>query len=89
MCGRFHRTVREEFYVVTSRKKIDQDLESLQSDLDQWIAYYNEQRPHSGRYCFGKTLMQAFADSLNLAKQKSPMKSDRQLKFLTLILLKI
>lgn len=44
--------------------------ESLQADLDQWIAYYNEQRPHSGRYCFGKMPMQTFADSLNLAKQK-------------------
>lgn len=70
ICERFHRTIQDEFYAVTFRKKIYQDLESLQADLDHWIAYYNEERPHSGRYCFGKTPMQTFADSLNLAKQK-------------------
>jgi hypothetical protein len=31
---------------------------------------YNTQRPHSGRYCFGKTPMQTFIDSKTLAKQK-------------------
>lgn len=28
------------------------------------------QRPHSGKYCFGKTPMQTFTDSLHLAKEK-------------------
>ncbi|MBN8781430.1 MAG: IS481 family transposase, partial [Terrimonas ferruginea] len=28
------------------------------------------ERPHSGRYCYGKTPMQTFLESLNLAKQK-------------------
>ncbi|MEM9944186.1 MAG: IS481 family transposase, partial [Planctomycetota bacterium] len=31
---------------------------------------YNEQRPHSGRYCYGKTPMQTFNDSKEMAKQK-------------------
>jgi hypothetical protein len=38
--------------------------------LDTWIKEYNEQRPHSGKYCFGKTPMQTFEDSLTLAKEK-------------------
>ena len=31
---------------------------------------YNEQRVHSGKYCFGKTPMQTFLDSIPLAKEK-------------------
>lgn len=30
---------------------------------------YNESRPHSEKYCFGKTPMQTFLDSLPLAKE--------------------
>jgi len=30
----------------------------------------NEERPHSGRYYFGKTPMETFLDSLNWAKEK-------------------
>ena len=52
------------------RKKIYNTLDELQADLDKWVQEYNEQRPHSGRYCFGKTPMQTFLDSLPLAKEK-------------------
>ena len=31
---------------------------------------YNENRPHSGKYCFGKTPMQTFQDSKHLAEEK-------------------
>jgi len=31
---------------------------------------YNQSRPHSGKYCFGKTLMQPFLDSVSLEKEK-------------------
>lgn len=31
---------------------------------------YNHTRPHSGKYCFGKTPMQTFEDSIELAKSK-------------------
>lgn len=70
ICERLHRTMQDEFYAITFRKKLYQDLESLQSDLDEWLDYYNNQRPHSGRYCFGKTPMQTFNESITLAKQK-------------------
>lgn len=70
ICERFHRTMQDEFYAITFRKKLYQDLETLQTDLDQWLDYYNNQRPHSGRYCFGKTPMQTFTESITLAKQK-------------------
>ena len=66
ICERFHRTVLDEFYRVAFRKKINRTIDELQTDLDAWISEYNEQRPHQGRWCFGKTLL----DALPLAKQK-------------------
>jgi transposase InsO family protein len=70
ICERLHRTIQEEFYAVAFRKKIYESLDQLQSDLDEWMEYYNNERPHSGRYCFGKTPMQTFHDSIELARQK-------------------
>ncbi len=67
---RLHRTMQEEFYAIAFRKKLYDNLELLQQDLDEWMLYYNNERPHSGRYCFGKTPMQTFTESLSLAKEK-------------------
>ena len=71
ICERFHRTVLDEFYRVAFRKKIYRTIDELQADLDVWIAEYNEQRPHQGRWCFGKTPMQTFLDALPLARRNS------------------
>lgn len=62
--------MQEEFYAVVFRKKLYETLEQLQQDLDQWIQFYNNERPHSERYCYGKTPMQTFNKSITLAKQK-------------------
>ena len=35
-----------------------------------WMQQYNSDRPHSGKYCYGKTPMETFKDSLSLAKEK-------------------
>ena len=71
ICERFHKTIQDEFYSVAFRKKIYTSLEELQADADIWISEYNEQRTHSGRFCFGKTPMQTWRDSLHLAKEKN------------------
>lgn len=70
ICERFHKTVLNEFYQVTFRKKVYTSIEELQKDLDEWLVEYNENRPHSGKYCYGKTPMQTFLDTLPLAKEK-------------------
>ena len=51
-------------------KKIYRSLDELQADLDSWIKEYNEDRSHQGRWCYGKTPMQSFIDSIPLAKEK-------------------
>lgn len=70
ICERFHRTIQEEFYSTAFRKKLYRTLEELQTDLDGWLREYNEERSHSGKYCFGKTPMQTFLDSKRLAYEK-------------------
>ena len=70
ICERLHRTMQDEFYAITFRKKLYHDLVQLQTDLDEWLVYYNQERPHSGRYCYGKTPMQTFVESITLAKKK-------------------
>ena len=70
ICERFHRTMQEEFFWTAFRKKIYSKVEDLQSDLDNWLNYYNNQRPHSGKFCYGKTPIQTLKDSIALAKEK-------------------
>jgi transposase InsO family protein len=70
ICERFHKTMLEEFYKVAFRKKLYRSLDELQADLDAWVEDYNERRPHQGRWCYGKTPMQTFLDSIPLAKEK-------------------
>ncbi|QYF49189.1 hypothetical protein RHABOEDO_001477 [Candidatus Rhabdochlamydia oedothoracis] len=45
-------------------------LEELQMDVDKWVKEYNEERVHSGKYCYGKTPWQTFQDAKHLAQMK-------------------
>ena len=70
ICERFHKTLGQEFYQVTFRKKIYRDLESLQLDLDQWIEYYNNERTHQGKMCCGRTPMETLEDGKSICEEK-------------------
>lgn len=70
ICERFHRTIQDEFYAIAFRKKIYRSMAELQADLDNWMHKYNSERTHSGKYCFGKTPMQTFIDSIPMAQEK-------------------
>jgi transposase InsO family protein len=70
ICERLHKTIKNEFYEIAFRKKIYNSLEELQRDLDSFMLYYNHKRPHSGRYCDGKTPIQTFDESKHLATEK-------------------
>ena len=70
ICERFHRTILQEFYQVSFRKKLYADLESLQVDLDEWLRYYNEQRTHQGKMCCGRTPIATLEDGKSIWKEK-------------------
>ncbi len=51
---RFNRTVNEEFFQRAWRQKLYTSLEELQADLDEWLRYYNYERPHQGYRNMGR-----------------------------------
>ena len=70
ICERFHKTILQEFYQVTFRKKIYRDIETLQVDLDEWIDKYNYERTHQGKMCCGRTPMETLEDGKNIWQEK-------------------
>lgn len=70
ICERFHRTILNEFYQITFRKKIYTSLDELQKDLDDWLDYYNNQRTHQGKMCCGRTPMQTLLDGKSIWQEK-------------------
>lgn len=71
ICERFHKTILQEFYQVTFRKKIYQSMEALQADLDEWLAHYNHERTHQGKMCCRRTPVDTFADGKKIWQEKS------------------
>lgn len=71
ICERFHKTILQEFYQVTFRKKLYRELESLQKDLDSWIDYYNNKRTHQGKICNGKTPMETLLSGKQIWNSKN------------------
>ncbi len=63
---RLNQTIQEEFYKVAFRKKLYRTLDEIQSDLDLFMSWYNNERTNQGRYCQGRTPMQTFVDGLPL-----------------------
>ena len=70
ICERFHKTILQEFYQVTFRKKLYADIESLQSDLDVWMSTYNNERTHQGKMCCGRTPMETLNDGKKIWEEK-------------------
>lgn len=71
ICERFHKTILNEFYQVTFRKKLYSSLEELQKDLDEWIDYYNNERTHQGKMCNGRTPMETLLDGKSIWAEKN------------------
>ena len=70
ICERFHKTILQEFYQITFRKKIYRSIEELQHDLDEWLWYYNNERTHQGKMCCGRTPLQTLIDGKEVWRNK-------------------
>ena len=71
ICERFHKTILNEFYQVTFRKKLYDSLDMLQKDLDEWMNYYNNVRTHQGKMCCGRTPMETLTDGKQVWAEKN------------------
>lgn len=70
ICERFHKTVLQEFYQVTFRKKLYESIEGLQADLDTWLTHYNNERTHQGKMCCGRTPMATLLEGKQIWQEK-------------------
>lgn len=70
ICERFHKTILQEFYQPALRRKVFRSLEELQTDLDNWLDYYNNERTHQGKKCCGRTPMETLYDGKSIWKEK-------------------
>ena len=49
---------------------VGQHRRNMQKELDLWLDWYNKERTHSGKYCYGKTPFQTFMEAKQLALEK-------------------
>lgn len=71
ICERFHKTILQEFYQITFRKKLYSTLEELQADLDVWLKFYNTERTHQGKMCCGRTPLETLLDGKRIWADKN------------------
>ena len=46
------------------------DITSMQSDLDEWLVYYNTERTHQGKMCCGRTPLETLQDGKQIWQEK-------------------
>ena len=66
ICERFHKTILNEIYQFTFRKKLYGNLEELQKDLGDWMECYNNERTHQGKMRCGRTPQETLLDGKSI-----------------------
>ncbi len=70
ICEQFNKTILQEFYQVTFRKKLYSSISELQKNLDEWIKYYNCERTHQGKMCCGRTPIETLEEGKQYWEEK-------------------
>lgn len=63
-------TIKEVFYEIMFHKQVYDSLETLQTDLDQWVTSYNTERVHSRIIYCGRTPIHTLRGSHTLFEEK-------------------
>lgn len=67
---RFNRTALDEFFREAFRRKLYESVEGLQQDLDEWLGYYNRERPHQGYRNMGRRPIQRIDEYLENVRKE-------------------
>jgi transposase InsO family protein len=70
---RFNRTILDEFIRETFRDKLYVSVEELQVDLDNWLDYYNNERPHRGYRNMGRRPIETIESGKAVKEQMAEM----------------
>lgn len=68
---RFNRTVLDEFFREAFRNKLYVTVEELQADLDNWLTYYNNERPHRGYRNMGRKPIETIEEGKKLVPKEA------------------
>jgi transposase InsO family protein len=68
---RFNRTALDEFFRKAFREKLYESVELLQRDLDEWLLYYNQERPHQGYRNMGRRPIERIEEYLQDVRQEA------------------
>lgn len=69
-CERFQRTIFEELYQKIFRKRLFNNLSELNKELDQYLYFYNFERPHFGLHPNGARPIEAFTKQLSFLRHR-------------------
>jgi len=61
---RLHRSLLDEHFRIQGRSKWYESIDQMQADLDEYLAQYNNKRPHQGRNMNGQTPYAVFKKGL-------------------------
>jgi len=66
---KLNQIIQDEFYAAAFRKKVYTSVEEIQTDLDQFMWKYNNERTNQGKYCQGRTPMETWRAEYDLYKR--------------------
>jgi len=69
---RLNQIIQEEFYQTAFRRKIYKTLEEIQTDLDEYMVFYNWNRTNQGKNCKGQVPRDTFILNVDLCKRFLP-----------------
>ena len=67
---RFNRTALDEFFREAFRRKLYESVEALQRDLEEWLIYYNRERPHQGYRNIGRRPLEKIEEYLENVRRE-------------------
>jgi len=67
---RFNRTILGEFLRPAFRENFYASVKALQRDLDRWLKFYNQERPHQGYRNLGKRPIDTVLGFVKLSAKK-------------------
>ena len=74
---RLHRTLLDEHFRIEGRKTWYETVDEMQRDLDRYLEFYNNKRPHQGRGMNGRTPIKAFVQGIPKTATKEPKTTEK------------
>jgi hypothetical protein len=65
----------DEHFRIVGRTKFYEPIEEMWVDLDEFLAFYNAERPHQGRNMNGRTPLEVFVAGIRIQPEENPLQA--------------